>query len=231
MNTRKQLTEAEIVGDYAAIRGQITQILLPMERCEKGKHPIQPLAGTTLGIVYVADLPGESPMKRKLIPITWIMVETWGVPLTELLQTAEDNRLAIRRPLVMPIEEILREAGTEIPSCPLLVVTNECRSYGAVSITYPEIQEQVRAWYSGKDFFVLPSSVHETICVPADVGTPEGLLAMVSDVNRSLLPGDYLARDVYRVENGHLRSMVSSLQEQLPPVSTVTPDPDEELLS
>lgn len=231
MNTRKQLTEAEIVGDYAAIRGQITQILLPMERCEKGKHLIQPLAGTTLGIVYVADLPGESPMKRKLIPITWIMVETWGVPLTELLQTAEDNRLAIRRPLVMPIEEILREAGTEIPSCPLLVVTNECRSYGAVSITYPEIQEQVRAWYSGKDFFVLPSSVHETICVPADVGTPEGLLAMVSDVNRSLLPGDYLARDVYRVENGHLRSMVSSLQEQLPPVSTVTPDPDEELLS
>lgn len=231
MNTRKQLTEAEIVGDYAAIRGQITQILLPMERCEKGKHLIQPLAGTTLGIVYVADLPGESPMKRKLIPITWMMVETWGVPFTELLQTAEDNRLAIRRPLVMPIEEILREAGTEIPSCPLLVVTNECRSYGAVSITYPEIQEQVRAWYGGKDFCVLPSSVHETICVPADVGTPEGLLAMVSDVNRSLLPGDYLARDVYRIEDGHLRSMASSLQEQQPPVSTVTPDPDEELLS
>ena len=231
MNTRKQLTEAEIVGDYAAIRGQITQILLPMERCEKGKHLIQPLAGTTLGIVYVADLPGESPMKRKLIPITWMMVETWGVPFTELLQTAEDNRLAIRRPLVMPIEEILREAGTEIPSCPLLVVTNECRSYGAVSITYPEIQEQVRAWYGGKDFCVLPSSVHETICVPADVGTPEGLLAMVSDVNRSLLPGDYLARDVYRIEDGELRSMANSLQEQQPPVSTVTPDPDEELLS
>ena len=231
MNTRKQLTEAEIVGDYAAIRGQITQILLPMERCEKGKHLIQPLAGTTLGIVYAVDLPGESPMERRLIPITWKLIEKWGVPLTDLLQTAEDNRLAIRRPLVMPIEEILREAGTEIPSCPLLVVTNECRSYGAVSITYPEIQEQVRAWYGGKDFCVLPSSVHETICVPADVGTPEGLLAMVSDVNRSLLPGDYLARDVYRVENGHLRSMVSSLQEQLPPVSPVIPDPDEELFA
>ena len=72
MNTRKQLTEAEIVGDYAAIRGQITQILLPMERCEKGKHLIQPLAGTTLGIVYAVD----SPMERKLIPITWTMVET-----------------------------------------------------------------------------------------------------------------------------------------------------------
>ena len=121
-----------------------------MERCEKGKHLIQPLAGTTLGIVYAVDLPGESPMKRKLIPITWTMVETWGVPLTELLQTAEDNRLAIRRPLVMPIDEILREAGTEIPSRPLLVATNECRSYGAVSITYPEIQEQVRAWYGGR---------------------------------------------------------------------------------
>ena len=231
MNTRKQLTEVEIVGDYAAIRGQITQILLPMERCEKGKHLIQPLAGTTLGIVYVADLPGESPMKRKLIPITWTMVETWGVPLTELLQTAEDNRLAIRRPLVMPIEEILREAGTEIPSCPLLVVTNECRSYGAVSITYPEIQEQVRAWYDGKDFYVLPSSVHETICVPADVGTPESLLAMVSDVNRSLLPGDYLARDVYRVADGHLRSMATSFQEQVPPINPVIPDPDEELFA
>lgn len=231
MNTRKQLTEAEIVGDYAAIRGQITQILLPMERCEKGKHLIQPLAGTTLGIVYAVDLPGESPMKRKLIPITWTMVETWGVPLTELLQTAEDNRLTIRRPLVMPIDEILREAGTEIPSCPLLVVTNECRSYGAVSITYPEIQEQVRAWYSGKDFFVLPSSVHETICVPADVGTPEGLLAMVSDVNRSLLPGDYLARDVYRVEGGHLRSIAAVSQEKLPPINPVIPDPDEELFA
>ena len=227
MNTRKQLTEAEIVGDYAAIRGQITQILLPMERCEKGKHLIQPLAGTTLGIVYAVD----SPMGRNLIPITWTMVETWGVPLTELLQTAEDNRLAIRRPLVMPIEEILREAGMEIPSCPLLVVTNECRSYGAVSITYPEIQEQVRAWYGGKDFCVLPSSVHETICVPADVGTPESLLALVSDVNRNLLPGDYLARDVYRIEGGHLRSITAVSQEKLPPVSPVTPDPDEELLS
>lgn len=231
MNTRKQLTEAEIVGDYTAIRGQITQILLPMERCEKGKHLIQPLAGTTLGIVYAVDLPGESPMERRLIPITWKLIEKWGVPLTDLLQTAEDNRLAIRRPLVMPIEEILREAGTEIPSCPLLVVTNECRSYGAISITYPEIQEQVRAWYSGKDFFVLPSSVHETICVPADVGTPEGLLAMVSDVNRSLLPGDYLARDVYRVENGHLRSMATSFQEQVPPINPVIPDPDEELFA
>jgi hypothetical protein len=49
---------------------------------------------------------------------------------------------------------------------------------------YPGIlQEAVD--YLGRDFFVLPSSVHEVILLPDNGEDPEGLLQIVAEINHT----------------------------------------------
>ncbi|MBO4390710.1 MAG: hypothetical protein J5825_07630 [Lachnospiraceae bacterium] len=59
-----------------------------------------------------------------------------------------------------------------VSACPMYVLSNPKRLYGAVAILYPGLLEECLAKL-GCGFFVLPSSVHETILVPsAPVCTP-----------------------------------------------------------
>ena len=50
---------------------------------------------------------------------------------------------------------------------PMLVLTNGQSSFGASLIIHPDIREKI-AECMGGDYYVLPSSVHEVIIVPAD---------------------------------------------------------------
>lgn len=233
MKRKNQKFDIEVLLDYESIRGKITDVLLPVDRCDSSRCLVQPLAGTTLGILYVVDLTEDSQNETDLIPITWKLIEEWGVSINDILQGAEDNRLSVRRPVVMALDALLREMGVMVDGSeyPMLVVTNDCRSYGAISITYSDVQEQIRDWFGGKDFYILPSSTHEVICVPADNTEPESLLSVVSDVNGTLKPGEYLARDVYRIEDGHLCSVINCSLEQLVQGGIVIPGVNEELIS
>ncbi len=81
---------------------------------------------------------------------------------------------------------------------PMFVLTNRQKLYGAACLLYPEILK-VFAEKVGQDFYVLPSSVHEIILVPAGVdASKEALYGIVTDINRTYVAEDEaLADSVY----------------------------------
>lgn len=80
-----------------------------------------------------------------------------------------------------------------------LVLTNKNGINGFAVILYKDCLKTLGEQL-GQDFYILPSSVHESLLVPAngEVGNPKQLRDMVREVNASCVePEDYLSDEVY----------------------------------
>ena len=97
----------------------------------------------------------------------------------------------------------------------MLVVTNESKVYGATGIfTNPELREEVAEKLGGSDYWILPSSLHETICVAKDSISLEDAQNMVNEVNHNeLLPEEILSSSVYGV-NAHTLKVTNPCQKE-----------------
>ena len=97
----------------------------------------------------------------------------------------------------------------------MLVVTNESKVHGATGIfTNPELREEVAEKLGGSDFWILPSSLHEVICVPKDSISLEDAQNMVNEVNHNeLLPEEILSSSVYGV-NAHTLKVTNPFQKE-----------------
>ena len=81
---------------------------------------------------------------------------------------------------------------------PMYVCTNSSKMYGAGTIFYDGLLKDF-ADRIGSDFYILPSSIHETLFIPASAGLDVELLKeMVRDVNHTeVLPNEILSDNVY----------------------------------
>ena len=83
----------------------------------------------------------------------------------------------------------------------MTVVTNDVGVNGAAAIFYPGVMEKMAEVAKG-DFYILPSSLHETIVLP-DRGdfSPEQLAEMVKEINATQVePWDRLTDEVYHYD-------------------------------
>ena len=79
----------------------------------------------------------------------------------------------------------------------MYVITNEQNHFGAASVLYDEPLQEV-ANMMGEDLYILPSSVHETVVVPASMGTSKGLADLVRKINEDIVfPEERLSDNVY----------------------------------
>ena len=68
-------------------------------------------------------------------------------------------------------------------SCPMYILTNKERRYGAGTIFYPGIMEQAQKLL-GDNFYILPSSIHECILIPEEGNYDQDRLSeMVAEIN------------------------------------------------
>ncbi|MDO4437866.1 MAG: DUF5688 family protein [Eubacteriales bacterium] len=98
----------------------------------------------------------------------------------------------------LEIREMISKSMKKENEYPLFVVTNKIYTYGAATIFYDGVMEQIGESF-GKNYFILPSSVHEMIILPDD-GKFEykKLKEIVESVNREIVsPDDFLTDDVY----------------------------------
>lgn len=126
-------------------------------------------------------------------------LQYWDVTADELLALARKNvtRLLPAELFTMQqaVDEILRavpgkrknlliESVTEADDF-MYVLSNPIRSFGAACIVYPEVLDMA-GQILGEDYYVLPSSVHEVVLVPASKGMePEEMDAMVTEINQT----------------------------------------------
>lgn len=96
-------------------------------------------------------------------------MEQWNVTSDQLMALAEKNT-----PKLFPISftnvmDVLRRAGIDDvmseDTCPLFVLTNHKKIYGASALLYPTTLEFL-AETMGDNFYIIPSSVHECLIMP-----------------------------------------------------------------
>ncbi|MCI6859541.1 MAG: DUF5688 family protein [Eubacterium sp.] len=137
-------------------------------------------------------------------------MKAWDVCMNQLLLAAGENTKRLFPPMILSMDDMLREAGIPViegvNQTPMYIMTNRQEVNGASVLLY----EGCLRTFAGKkksDFYILPSSIHELILVPADsIDSPEGLFDMVRDANRTVVTmGDVLSDSVYYYERKHDR--------------------------
>ena len=97
-------------------------------------------------------------------------------------------------------EELAKGMTKNMTINPMYVISNQKGINGAASILYEENLFQL-AQKLDSDLFLLPSSVHEAIAIPANTGTPDELSSMVEEINFSQVDlSERLSNQVYRYD-------------------------------
>lgn len=87
----------------------------------------------------------------------------------------------------------------EVKGCPMYVLTNQAKCFGAVNIIYDSVLESI-ADQLKEDYYILPGSIHECMVVPvsSDIKEKE-LREMVREINATQLePEEVLSDSIYR---------------------------------
>lgn len=133
--------------------------------------------------------------------ITNKQVKEWGVSVNDLVLAARQNTPRLFPAQIIDMEEMLAGMVSFIlyPSAiPMYILTNEQELNGASALLYGDILKDF-ANKKGADMYILPSSIHEVIMVPADrIDDPQKLSSMVHEANTTVVStGDVLSDSVY----------------------------------
>lgn len=145
-------------------------------------------------------------------------MEMWNADLEELDDAAMSNTARMMPYECIYIADMLRElTGIRIEEndeaqIPMYVLTNKEKSFGAASILYQTVLEALGERFD-RDFFVLPSSVHECMLIPAvEEFEPDKLREIVCEINEECVAEEEILGDtVYRYyrEKGELLAVAS----------------------
>ncbi len=143
------------------------------------------------------------------------LAESLGMDEEQLFKAAAENTRRIMPPVVKSMNEVMRDifvadgmpkeladlmVGEQEPEMTMWIITNESKIDGAASMLYEDKLHNL-AESVGTDLYILPSSVHEVIAVSVEMGEPEELAQMVSEVNMAQVElGERLSNQVYHYD-------------------------------
>lgn len=191
--------------DYSNVRSLIHGRLVNTEKNAGllGRMPHREFLD--LSLVYCVVLPCPGSQGAGSVQVTDEHMELWKVSEQDLYEQAMENMAGPDKASIFPLEDILADILAVLPEaipefpCPMYVLTNQRRFNGAVQILNREALETA-AGMLGQDFFILPSSIHETILVPAGEtdAAPGELAAIVCEVNeKAVSEEEFLSGHVY----------------------------------
>lgn len=152
-------------------------------------------------------------MNNGFVAITDSIMKEADLIEDELIQAADRNIEKIFQ--IESLNQLFSQFQDEYitedlePVMPMLVVSNSLKTFGAGVITNNVILEKI-AEKIGMHFIILPSSIHELICIPYESEDKLAFsLEMVKTINaESLSLEDKLTDNVYIWNNGILNSLV-----------------------
>lgn len=143
------------------------------------------------------------------------LAEQLGFTEEQLFNSAAENTRRLFPPVVKSMNEVMCEmfmkdgmpqeiAEMMIGSIPeeqmMYVITNDRGLQGAAAMLYEDKLHSLSMKLED-DLYILPSSIHEVLAVPASMGTPESLAEMVSEVNMNEVSlNERLSNQVYHYD-------------------------------
>lgn len=160
-------------------------------------------------IIYCVLVPMGEMGATGTIMVTNDHLTMWGIGKYDLVKLADKNTPYLLESDLMSMEKLLLSMmlgedtvsdKSELlpPGNEMYVLSNKSKMNGASCLIYPGLLAKI-ADDLGRDFYVLPSSIHETILIPADKKMDPAMLTnMVKEVNSSqLLPSEVLSDHAY----------------------------------
>lgn len=199
---------ASLYDDYEAVK---PQIIFRLVNYEKNKEqlkdcpylPFCDLAITFRWLVH-ADTYGIASSL-----ITNRELELWNVTVEELYKVASRNTQKLFPQYIQPMQDLLAEYlredemqdiyNSNSDSFQIYILTNKNRINGSTCMIYDHVLADF-AEGQGCDIYILPSSIHEVLLIPARYGMEEhALLELVHDANRTVVNvTDILSDSIYR---------------------------------
>lgn len=141
-----------------------------------------------------------------------------GLTPSEILKIGNQN-MQMEPFLIMPMQKAIGMLDEDNPDAwlnnapdEMLLVTNDMTMYGAAAILSQPVMQDVKDQLGG-DFIILPSSMHEVICL-RDTGKydPSDLRSIVTSVNSGYVTKeDFLSDSIYRCDG----KMISLIPDKL----------------
>ena len=172
----------------------------------------EPVEGTDLAVFPRIQLEKDISFK-----VSGIYLDCIGVTPTEMIAAARENsrKQYTVRTMAEIMSEIMGIPAEELPETNMVVISNQQNCQGASAITDPETLEKACSMLGTKHIYIIPSSVHELICVPEDSLSPAELEAMIKEINEGVVSkADRLSDHPYLYDGTELRSVKTISQEQ-----------------
>lgn len=211
------------ITDFSRVKDKIAARVVGMENNAKllAQRPYRQM--DDIAVIYCVML-GENAGGVMSVPVTNMLMETWEITKDELHKLALANLPKLTPSTFVSMNELMaemmlpevmsnmgvdRETAEEMihdmvpPENMMYVLSNKQRLDGAAAILDSEIMHQVQEKI-GNDFYILPSSIHEVLVIPADAYMDfRELEAMVKEVNAAqVAPQERLSDHVYRYDGG-----------------------------
>lgn len=193
---------------FDMLMDKVVYRLVNKEKNTERLHNIPYVDYMDLAIIFCIVL-DETREGIASITVTNDMMKFWNISTEELYEQAHKNTVKKFPVCLKNMEEILLESIVDLNvhdieerecAIPMYVVTNATKLNGATVVLY-ENQLRNLAECFGGDYFLLPSSIHETLLIPITDATdnPSDLKEMVVDVNKACVRAEeFLSDSVYR---------------------------------
>ena len=137
--------------------------------------------------------------------ITNEIADKYKLTADELFDIAKANTKRIYKPRFENVVDLVNRLSPNDPipsdkSVPMYILSNEIAMEGASYILYEDILKDIRTQL-GEDYYIIPSSINETIIVPCSTIDAEYTKNMLRNVNRNVVARqEMLSDNVYRFD-------------------------------
>ncbi len=202
--------DMDFYRDYEKVKEHVMFRVINYEKNRELLEKVPYIHVMDLAMVFYCKY-NHSRLGNIMILIYNSHLQMWKVEAVDLYEDAMENT-----PKKLPVElrtmaEIMRESimgeeleltEKELENFPMdesiYVLTNYLRQYGAAAMFYPNVLNRFSMAVGG-DFYIIPSSVHEVLLLPARDYKQEHLQQMVVQVNETqVAPEEVLSNSVYR---------------------------------
>ena len=192
--------------DFDKVKERICYRLVNRERNRELLEQVPYIPFLDLAICFYYAFDGAG-VEHGMIPVYRSHLDIWKVSEQNLMECAMKNTPRLFPGEVIPmenaLEDLLQELSEEMrqefrQKVSMKILTNSRKTYGACSILYPEVVEQVAEQMEG-DIYLIPSSVHEMLALPKEQErSGEELQAMIAEVNSTeISPEEVLSDHLY----------------------------------
>ena len=190
--------QAENYLDFEKVKEHLACKLINLKKNEKllKEVPYQKFLNLAVVAYYKVD---DEMIGKATILVRKSHCQSWGVEEDEVIQCARENTLKILPVRFMGIGAMLETYGYhQETTIPMYILTNEETCFGAASMIFDSVLERIGKMLKD-DFWILPSSIHECIIVPAGCAmSPDEMTDLVKEVNQKEVSAEeYLSDQIY----------------------------------